>query len=215
MICGVDEAGRGPVIGPLVVAAVCVDTDSALRKLQVKDSKRHTPGRREELMKHIDDIASWTVKVVSAEDIDSLRSEMTLNVLEEGLFAAVIDEIAEDGCTVYADAVSTDEIGFGKRVSSLTKKDVKVVAKHKADDIYPVVSAASICAKVRRDREVRDIADEIGQDFGSGYPSDPKTINFLERWVKEHGDLPPHTRHSWKTAERILSKSKNITLDYF
>ncbi len=215
MICGVDEAGRGPVIGPMVVAGVCVESDKELLALAVKDSKRHTPGKREELAVKIHDLTDHVVKVVSAEDIDLLRSQMTLNQLEEDIFAKIIDEVAVDGCTVYLDAASTDEKGFGKRIDKMISKKVEIVSKHRADDLYPVVSAASIIAKVRRDEEVRKIAEELGEYFGSGYPSDQRTIDFLKRWVQENGDLPPHTRRSWKTAERILGNSKNASLDQF
>ncbi len=215
MICGVDEAGRGPVIGPMVVAGVCIKSDKGLVELAVKDSKRHTANKREELAKKIHEMATCVIKVVPAEDIDILRTQMTLNQLEEDLFAAIIDEIATEGCTVYVDAVSTDEKGFGETIMRRTEKEVDITAKHRADDIYPVVSAASICAKVRRDEEVDKIADELGVDFGSGYPSDRRTTDFLKKWVEEHGDLPPHTRRSWKTAERIVDDLKRTTLDDF
>ncbi len=215
MICGVDEAGRGPVIGPMVVAGICVESEKGLLKLAVKDSKRHTAGKREELAIKIHDMAKCVVKVVSAEDIDLLRDEMTLNKLEENMFAKIIDEVAVSGSTVYLDAASTDEKGFGDRIKTMLKKDVNIVSKHRADDTYPVVSAASIIAKVRRDEEVAKIAKELGEDFGSGYPSDQRTIDFLKDWVEKHGDLPPHTRRSWKTAQRIMSDSKNTSLDQF
>ncbi len=215
MLCGIDEAGRGPVIGPMVVAGVCMESDKDLIELAVKDSKRHTATKREELAKKIHEMAHCVIKVVSAEDIDVLRTQMTLNQLEEDLFAAIIDEMATDGCTVYVDAVSTDEKGFGETIKRRTEKEVNIIAKHRADDIYPVVSAASICAKVKRDEEVSKIADELGVDFGSGYPSDQRTIDFLKKWVDDHGDLPPHTRRSWKTAERIVDNSKKVTLDDF
>lgn len=215
MICGVDEAGRGPVIGPMVVAGIRVESDKGLLKLAVKDSKRHTAGKREELAIKIHDMAKCVVNVVSAEDIDLLRDEMTLNKLEENMFAKIIDEVAVPGSTVYLDAASTDEKGFGDRIKSMLKKDVNIVSKHRADDTYPVVSAASIIAKVRRDEEVAKIAKELGEDFGSGYPSDQRTIDFLKRWVEKHGELPPHTRRSWKTAQRIMSDSKNTSLDQF
>ncbi len=215
MICGIDEAGRGPVIGPMVVAGVCVESDHELQRLGVKDSKRHTANKREELARKIEGIGTCVVRVIPAEDIDALRSQMTLNQLEENIFASVVNEIASTGCTVYVDAASTNEKGFGESISSLAKKQVKIVSKHRADDIYPVVSAASIIAKVKRDHEVQRIAEELGSDIGSGYPSDQKTVDFLKRWVKEKGDLPPHTRRSWKTSEKILSDSKNTSLDRF
>ncbi len=203
------------MIGPLVVAGVCVDSHRELVELGVKDSKRHTPGRRQELALRIHELARCVIRVVHAEDIDALRTQMTLNRLEEDLFTAVIDELAEDGYTVYVDSVSTDEEGFGRGIAARAMKNVEVIARHRADDTYPVVSAASICAKVRRDEEVRRIALELDSDIGSGYPSDQKTIDFLKAWVREHGELPPHTRRSWKTAQKIMEGSMNTTLDDF
>ena len=81
-----------------------------------------------------------------------------------------------------------------------------VVARHKADDTYPVVSAASIIAKVTRDRLISDISAEFGEDIGSGYPSDPKTIGFIEKWIKENGCSPRYTRNSWETVRNIKSR---------
>ncbi len=75
------------------------------------------------------------------------------------------------------------------------------------------MSAASIIAKTNRDAEIRNIAKEIGENIGSGYPSDAVTIQFLERWIHEHGKAPPHTRLSWKTAQRILNKVKDKKIE--
>ena len=94
-----------------------------------------------------------------------------------------------------------------------------IISKHKADDIYPVVSAASILAKTRRDEEVQKIADELEKKLnlplGSGYPADTITQKFLRQWVKIYGKLPPHTRHSWKTAINILKENSTKKLDEF
>jgi ribonuclease HII len=92
---------------------------------------------------------------------------------------------------------------------------VKIISKHGADDTYPVVSAASIIAKTKRDSMIEEIKKELGQDIGSGYPSDPKTINFLKKWYTEHGEMPPHTRRSWKTVDRIINELSISKLDRF
>jgi ribonuclease HII len=81
-----------------------------------------------------------------------------------------------------------------------------VVSRHEADDLFPVVSAASILAKTRREEAVTRIREELGDDIGSGYPSDRTTIEFLEKWISEKGVLPPHTRRSWRTAQRLLDR---------
>lgn len=215
MICGIDEAGRGPVIGPMVVAGVCIEDDEELIEMEVKDSKRHTVNRREILAEKIKEICPCTQRVISAGEIDSLRTQMTLNELEARIFASIINEICPAGCNVYVDSASTDEKKFGNMIKKDLEKEVDVVSSHRADDTYPVVSAASICAKVRRDEEVEKISEELGEDIGSGYPSDRKTREFLKGWIEKHGSLPPHTRRSWKTVRDLLNCVKNKSLDDF
>jgi len=211
--CGVDEAGRGPVMGPIVIAGVMVDDDRAIRELGVKDSKKLSPARREALRKEIIGIVKYEIVTASAEDIDNLRRTMTMNVMESKMFATVIERLG--GKLAYVDAADTDELVFGRYVSAELKGGVRIISKHGADDIYPVVSAASIIAKTKRDAMIEEIKKEIGTDFGSGYPSDPRTINFLKAWYTEHGELPPHTRKSWKTVDRIISELAITKLDKF
>jgi len=213
VICGVDEAGRGPVLGPLVVAGVAVESDAALRQLQVRDSKKLSPARREALAPEIEGVAKSVVLVIPAEDIDLMRAEMSLNDFEAKLFASIIEQLRPD--TAYVDAVDVDEIDFKKAILHELTTPVEIVSQHNADELFPVVSAASILAKVRRDREVRTIEAEIGRPVGSGYPSDLVTIAFLEGWIREKGVLPPHTRASWDTARRLLSEARVRKLDSF
>lgn len=213
MICGVDEAGRGPVLGPLVVAGVAVESDSRLRQLQVRDSKKLSPARREALAPEIEGVAKSVVLVIPAEDIDVMRAEMSLNEFEAKLFASIIEKLRPD--TAYVDAVDVDEIDFKKAILRELTSPVEIVSQHNADELFPVVSAASILAKVRRDREVRTIEAAIGRPIGSGYPSDPVTIAFLEGWIREKGTLPPHTRASWDTARRLLSEARGRKLESF
>ncbi len=213
MICGVDEAGRGPVMGPLVVAGVAVASDGLLRDLHVRDSKKLTPERRQGLAPEIEKIARHALRVVPAEDIDTMRAEMSLNELEASLFASVISELRPD--TAYVDAVDVDPLDFKRAIEREVSIPVEIVAEHDADERYPVVSAASILAKVRRDREMRDIEKALGERIGSGYPSDPVTLAFLEKWIREKGSLPPHTRASWDTARRLLGESRTRKLDEF
>ncbi len=214
VICGADEAGRGPVIGPMVVAAVKVNDDSFLKEIGVRDSKKCTPQRRERLAKEIMENCDYEIRVVSPEEIDDMRERMTMNELEVKVFGEVLKRLCSDGCEIYLDAADVDEERFGREIGALLDMDVSITAKHGGDDIYPVVSAASIIAKVRRDAEIERIKEELG-DIGSGYPSDPITQEFLRKWVKEHGDLPPHTRCSWKTAKRALERAKVKKLDDF
>ncbi|MCK4718821.1 MAG: ribonuclease HII [Thermoplasmata archaeon] len=216
MICGVDEAGRGPVLGPLVVASVAIEREDEreLRRLGVKDSKRLTPRRREELSGIIRKRWPYHITSVSADDIDLLRQEMTMNVLESRVFAGVIDKL-EGTVHAYVDAADSNEEGFAVQIRSRLKRPIIITSRHKADDTYPVVGAASIVAKAERDRVMAEIGRELGGGVGSGYPSDGVTIAFIEKWVDEHGDLPPYTRRSWKTAQRILSSAKNKKIEDF
>jgi ribonuclease HII len=211
MICGVDEAGRGPVMGPLVVAGVKVKDDSDLVRLGVKDSKKLLPRKREALAAEIMKIAECCVEVVPAEDLDQLMELMTINHAEAKVFASIIEKLKPE--TAYVDSGDSNESSFRSMIEKELSSKPEIICRHKADDMYPVVSAASILAKVRRDEEVRLIKEEIGEEIGSGYPSDRVTIAFLESWINRHGELPPHTRKAWKTSKRLLSMSKIRKLD--
>ena len=218
MICGLDEAGRGPIIGPLVVAGVKIKNDSMLIEYGVRDSKKLTPSRREILAKKIKEIASdYEILIIPANDIDDMRKVMTLNEIEVNAFTQVIKKLKPEMC--YVDSADVNEERFGRDILSGLSFKPEIISKHKADDIYPIVGAASILAKTRRDGEVQKIAEElenkINLPLGSGYPADPITQNFLKEWIKRFGKLPPYARHSWKTAHNLL-KEKNVKkLDEF
>jgi ribonuclease HII len=218
MICGADEAGRGPVFGALVVAGVLVENDAELIRIGARDSKQLTPNRREVLAKQIKDIVvKYEIMVIPASDIDDLRKVMTLNELEVSVFSKVIEKLRPDTC--YVDAADVNEVRFGKDILSKLTWKPTMISKHKADQTYPVVGAASILAKTTRDEHVRQIARDlekkINLPLGSGYPADPLTKKFLKTWVDTYGELPPHTRHSWGTAQNLMKKYKTKTLDKF
>lgn len=212
MSCGVDEAGRGPVIGPLVVAGVCGE-ESKIASLRVKDSKKLSPKRRERLAEEIKKVAAKIVVIkIEPEEIDALRERMTLNEIEVELFARVISQL--NGDKVYVDAADVNEERFAEEIKKRLGKDVEIISEHKADSKYPMVSAASIIAKVERDRIINELKKELGE-FGSGYPADERTKRFLEEYVREHNELPPHTRHSWKSAKRAIKKKEQKKLGDF
>lgn len=215
MICGIDEAGRGPVIGPMVIAGVLVSDDVDLMELGVKDSKRLTPKKRSELYEEIVKISDYCIRVIPAEEIDSLRKKISLNKIESNNFASIVEELCSEGDIAYVDSASTDERRFGLDIKNKLKDEIEIVSKHEADDTYPIVSAASIIAKVKRDEEVQKISEKVGHDIGSGYPSDMKTREFLNRWVSENDDLPPHTRKSWQTCRDLINKARTKSLDDF
>ena len=218
MICGVDEAGRGPVIGPLVVAGVSFKDDSILIENNVRDSKKISPKRRIELAKIIKDHAlDYEIIQISASDIDDMREIITINEIEVNVFTRIIDKLKPEIC--YVDAADVNDVRFGNDILSRLKNKTKIISKHKADDIYPIVGAASILAKTIRDEEIQNISKilekKINIPIGSGYPSDPITINFLDKWFKTFGFFPTYVRLSWKTSQKIINKYKNHRLTSF
>jgi len=218
MICGVDEAGRGPVVGPLVVAGVLVENDAELVKIGACDSKQLSPRQRETLEKQIKAIVQkYEIIVLPASDIDDLRKAMTLNELEVFVFSKVIEKLRPDVC--YVDAADVNEVRFGRDILARLTFKPSLISKHKADEMYPIVGAASILAKTTRDEQIRQIAKELEQrinlPLGSGYPADPITVRFLKTWLKTYGDLPPHVRRSWETAQNLLNLHKTKSLDKF
>ena len=212
MISGVDEAGRGPAMGPLVVGVVYVESDEALKEIGVKDSKKLTPKARDRMYDLIVEAADhWTTVIISAEEIDEQRKRISLNEIELNMFAEGVTKWRAE--SIYADCPDINEEAFGARLSNLVGKNAEIIAKHKADDTYPVVSAASIIAKVTRDRMMEDIREEFGVNVGSGYPSDHYTMDFIREWIEKNGTAPPHVRTSWEPVREMLSKRKITTLD--
>ncbi|HNR56950.1 MAG TPA: ribonuclease HII [Methanothrix sp.] len=206
-LLGADEAGKGPVIGSMFVAGVVIDEDRLfdLAALGVKDSKLLSPARREVLAGRIEKIAlDKYVLEVRPEVIDELRKIMTMNDVMVRSFSKVLENLSADRAILDAADVNAER--FARRVKEVSGTEMEVVAEHRADRNHPVVAAASILAKVKRDRSVREIEVAVGREIGSGYPSDPATVRFLESWVTEHGDIPPVARQSWKTEERIKDR---------
>ncbi|MBC7121490.1 MAG: ribonuclease HII, partial [Candidatus Methanosuratus sp.] len=178
-ILGIDEAGRGPVVGPMVIAGVLLVEEQIpnLIRIGVKDSKKLTPKAREKLLSGILAIAEdQYVKIISAAEIDTLRRTENLNQIEAYAMAEIIRRLSPD--EVQLGSVDVDEKRFGSEVMRLTGKVQTISSVHHAEEKFPAVAAASIVAKTTRDRAVADLRKEYG-DFGSGYPSDPKTRSFL------------------------------------
>ncbi len=210
MFCGVDEAGRGSVMGPLVVGAVYVEDDAFLKDIGVKDSKKLTPKSRERMYDRIISEASdYAIVIASAADVDERRERMSLNDVELEMFREAVSKCQVS--RVYADCPDVNEMSFSSALS-IRLNNITVIGRHKADDTYPVVSAASIVAKVTRDRMIEDISREFGTDIGSGYPSDQKTMDFIKEWIKKNGVSPKHTRNSWEPVRKLLSVSANTKI---
>lgn len=206
-IAGVDDAGRGPVIGPLIIAGVLLEEKdlSILQGLGVKDSKLLSPRRREQLAEEIKKIAlKWHMIALPPDRIDDIvengKKLHKLNRLEAHTMAEVIAALEPDIAYVDASDVLADR--FGKHIEERLPFKIKIVSEHKADRKYVAVSAASIIAKVERDRIIKELNSEYGE-MGSGYMTDPKTIKFLEDWMRMHGFYPDFVRKSWKPAKKL------------
>ncbi|KAF5416894.1 MAG: Ribonuclease HII [Candidatus Methanogaster sp.] len=211
-IVGIDEAGKGPVIGPMCVAGVLMEEERMhlIDGLGLKDSKKLTPKRREFFDREIKKVVDgWFVLEVSAHQIDELRTVMTMNEIMVNAFARVLENLKPDHA--FLDAADVNEARFGRNVQGSCKHHLTVTARHKADATYPIVAAASIIAKVQRDRAVKTLGEGVG-DFGSGYPSDPKTIRFMREWFREHKSFPEWVRHSWKTTSNVAAAAAQRTL---
>ena len=208
-ICGIDEAGRGSVIGPMVVAGILIDERGAwrLEDLGVKDSKKLTPEKRFKLSKEIKKIAeSVKLVVVDAETVDKStkrRGAEGLNKLEAEIFSQIINYLKPD--IAYIDLPSRDRGSFESMIRDMLKTECQLVLEHKADEKYPVVSAASILAKAKRDELVKELKSALG-DFGSGYPSDPKTRDFLRSSALRGKIDGKIIRLSWRTLDRVLQR---------
>ncbi|MGC9137592.1 MAG: ribonuclease HII [Thermoplasmata archaeon] len=206
-ICGIDEAGRGPVIGPLVICGLCAEEDK-IKGLKVRDSKELSRNRREILyQKIIENSNSYSLEILKPEVIDSMRRRYTLNEIEAIYIAKIIDSLGSN--TYYVDAADVNEKRFEEEIRKYLKIDAVIISRHHADRDYPIVSAASIVAKVVRDREI-DRLKEIYGDFGSGYPSDPRTIKFLKEYLIKNRRFPPIVRTTWETLKKI-----NTSLEFF
>lgn len=210
LVGGVDDAGRGCIIGPLVLAGVALEESqiSKLNGIGVRDSKTLSPSARIRLYFLIKDLAYKVVSVkVPPEEVDKYvarrKKYIKLNLLEAEAAAKVVEELEAD--LVYIDASDTDPERFKKNVVALIKRRVEVISEHNADKTYPIVSAASIVAKVERDAEIARLRERYG-NFGSGYPADPNTIAFLREWLGKHGEIPPFARKTWKTWRRLVDR---------
>ena len=172
----------------------------------VKDSKLLTPKRREELAEKIKAISKYAYQIVTPKEIDeTLRSaNMNLNWLEAVRTAMIINELKPE--TAILDCPSNNIKAYKEYLAVyISDKAMELKADHKAESKYEVVAAASILAKVKRDEEVAGIKSAIGIDFGSGYPADPKTQEFL----KNHADkFPDILRHEWATIKKAKGVKK-------
>ena len=207
LIGGVDEAGRGSIIGPLIVAGISLKESvvSKLRKMGVKDSKMLTPQTRAILFSQIIHLVdSLCIYKIDCSEVDDSVFLNRLNKLEAEAMALVINNIQAD--RVYIDSCDINPKRYRDCIECLlTPYKPKLYSMHRADSLNIVVSAASIIAKVVRDKEIQEIR-KIHHNIGSGYPSDEKTMHFITSWVARYKCAPQFARKSWKPLKIMLKE---------
>ncbi|MGV8161965.1 MAG: ribonuclease HII [Candidatus Nanoarchaeia archaeon] len=214
IVAGIDEAGRGPVIGPMVMAICSIDESKVhlLDELGVKDSKLILPQKREFLFQKIKDLCEYKIIILSPLEIDEALFDRTINLnrLEGRTIAKLVNSIDADKFII--DCPSTNIKAYTEFLYTMVdKKNKKLLVEHKADLNNTIVGAASVLAKVTRDRIIEDLQKVAGVDFGSGYPSDPRTVEFLRKnWNKYD-----FFRKSWATYKKVAEgKSQKNIRDY-
>lgn len=219
IIVGLDEAGRGPVLGPLVMAALAVKEENTkkLEWMGVKDSKQLSAEVREELFERIREVVEdFRIEMIEPDAIDLSvdGGNSNLNWLEADTSARMISELDPD--VIIVDCPSPNipayKNYFASKLSKGVREKAQLIVEHKADVNYIVAAAASIVAKVIRDRHVEHIKFEIGVDFGSGYMSDPKTQEFLKKHYKTHSHL---FRRSWQSYKDVEINAQQKRLGEF
>ncbi|HOD89869.1 MAG TPA: ribonuclease HII [archaeon] len=219
-IAGIDEAGRGCVLGPLVIS-VCVipeDKQEYFRQIGVKDSKLLTKKQREFLFDRIiNESVEYKIIVIPAEELNVLMKEYSLNEIEAQKAAELLFSLKTDVSLVYVDSPDVTQERFKKRILDNLKliggnpKKYNIISEHKADFNYPVVGCASILSKVTRDSWIKKLT---GKDI-SGYSSDPKTISFLKDYIIKYKKLPEYARTEWKTIDNIMSELYQKKIGWF
>jgi ribonuclease HII len=212
LVGGVDEAGRGSIIGPLVVAGISIKESkiAQLSEMGVRDSKALTPKARARLFGEIMKVAdSVCIRKVDPDEIDGSVSLRGLNRLEARVMASVINNIGAD--EVYVDCCDVNPERYRDYIWQHLDCSPKVHSMHHADSINVVVSAASIVAKITRDQEIQHIRNRY-RSIGSGYPSDDRTMRFIRRWVNKNGSAPEFARKSWKPLKLMLEQTAQLKL---
>jgi ribonuclease HII len=218
LVAGVDDAGRGAIIGPLLIAGVLLEEKDIpkLVALRVKDSKLLSPKRRTELSEAIRGLVlKYHVEKLWPKEIDKVVNShiklQKLNRLEAQTMAKVIDALKPDKAVV--DASDVNEARYKEHILESLSYKPEIISEHKADRNYPIVSAASIIAKVERDKAIAELTRKFGE-MGCGYPTDQQTIAFLENWLRQYGEYPDFVRKSWKPAKKLRQEkaTKQTTL---
>ena len=196
-LIGIDEAGRGSVLGPLIISLCLCERryEKKLNGLVKTDSKHMTRMERERIYDALKNFCVFRIVEVSAEELNILMDTMSLNDIEAKKMAQLAKNVNGD---IMIDLPDRYSWIFNRRMETFGL--TKFQAQHKADENYPIVGAASVYAKLIRDSRIDEIKENLGIDFGSGYPSDEKTREALRNYKNE---LKPYIRFKWKTLETI------------
>ena len=216
LIAGVDEAGRGPALGPMVLSIASIEKkhEEKLIELGVKDSKLLNEKERERQNKILPGLLHEFNSVhVKAGEIDTLRNRKSLNEIEAMRIGYLLNNLKKKPDIAFVDSPDPIAKNFGKRIEKYISFKLDIRAEHKADLNYPIVSAASIIAKVERDKAIKKLSRKHG-NMGSGYPHDPDTIAFMYNWVKKNKKLPDFARKSWATSKNIENKVFQRKLEF-
>ncbi|KAK9684073.1 hypothetical protein RND81_10G184700 [Saponaria officinalis] len=223
---GIDEAGRGPVLGPMVYGCLyCpVSYHKTLASLDFADSKTLKEEKREELFESLkaNDSLGWAVDVIDPRDLSAKmlkKSKINLNEISHDSASGLVTRVLNMGVLltqVYVDTVGDPE----KYQAKLSERfpSIKFVVAKKADSLYPVVSGASIVAKVTRDRALRnwifdESAENMHRNFGSGYPGDPDTKAWLMHHKQPVFGFPTLVRFSWGTCTPYFKDGVEVVWD--
>lgn len=212
---GLDEAGRGAVLGPLIVGGFVATPAAAsgLRALGVRDSKLLTPARREAVYRALAPVGVRCSMQLTPRLIDSFVRHHGLNELEARAFGRLVRRAGAR--QVFVDACDPVAPRFAAAVRRWAGPGVRVEARHHADRDLGIVGAASIVAKVRRDRALVRLARRLGGELGTGYPSDPRTAAFVRTTLAGDASPPPWMRATWATVERLRPTPAGPTLESF
>jgi ribonuclease HII len=209
IIAGIDEAGRGPMIGPLVIGIACMDEkdEHKLKELGVKDSKLLSPAQRERIALELRKICKFELVKLSPAQIDTaVESEGTnLNWLEADTAIILLNKHKPG--KAFIDCPSANQKAYADYLKAKLTAKTELVVEHKADFKYLIVGAASILAKVARDADIEALKKKHGVEFGSGYPADPRTVEFTKKNYDNY-DFFRKSWASWKNAAKKESQKK-------
>jgi len=191
----------------LAVASIEKKEEERLLEIGVKDSKLLSPKQRlEQFGQILGALKEFATVHIEPNELDALMDWRSLNEIEAMKIGHLLNNLKEKPEIVFVDAPDVIEGNFSKRIRKYIDFDVTLRSEHKADFNYPIVSSASIIAKVERDRRIDELAKEFGC-IGSGYPHDPLTIAFVKNWMKTHKELPHFARKAWGTNKRIEAEA--------